>query len=435
MNDVESASANRATILIVDDTPINLAVLGDLLHPYYRVRVANSGELALRTAASDPVPDLILLDIMMPGMDGFEVLRRLQAAPATSGIPVIFVTAIPDEEAEQRGFEMGAADYIHKPIRGAVVLARIRVHLQAKAAREMLAKNNRRLEHKVEEGRHALELAQMQLLQSEKMAAMGQLAAGVAHEINNPIGFVGSNLNTLQTYLGDLFELIAAFETIEAQQADPASYAAVEAIRKRCGFAEMRQDIVDLLAESREGVQRVRRIVKDLKDFSRAGDTDWQWADIHQGLDSTLNIVWNELKYHCRVTKEYGSLPKIYCIPSQLNQVFMNLLVNAAHAIEGSGEIVIKTEMTDDDSIRVSVSDSGVGISPEALPRIFEPFFTTKPVGQGTGLGLSIAWGIVQRHHGEIDAGPRPGGGTVFRVKLPVGHRETVAMEGGDVGT
>ena len=160
--------------------------------------------------------------------------------------------------------------------------------------------------------------------------------------------------------------------------------------------------------------------MQDLKDFSRPGESRWQWADLHQGLDSTLNIVWNELKYKCTVKKEYGPLPQVRCLPSQLNQVFMNLLVNAAQAIESTGEIVITTRALDDKMVQIAISDTGRGISPEHMHRLFEPFFTTKPVGKGTGLGLSIAWGIIQKHHGRIDVASEPGKGTTFTITLPV---------------
>ena len=414
------------TILVVDDTPQNLTVLGELLQPYYRVRTVNSGERVLRSAHGEPRPDLILLDVMMPGMDGYEVLRRLRADPVTEHIPVIFVTALSDELDEQHGFELGAADYIHKPIRGPIVLSRVRAQLDAKAARDMLRKNNERLVTQVESGAHALENVQMQLLQAEKMAGMGMLAAGIAHEVNNPVGFVGSNLSTLESYVQDLQNLIDAYAQAEASLGDsPAqspsqAFAEVQKLRQTVDYAFLRQDLTALIAESKEGIDRVRRIVQDLKDFSRVDNREWQWADLHQGIDSTLNIIRNETKYHCTIEKHYGSLPKIRCLPSQLNQVFMNLLVNAAHAIEGKGTITITTEPVGADAVRVSIADTGKGIAPAVLPQIFEPFYTTKPVGKGTGLGLSLAAGIIERHHGTIEASSAPGQGSTFTVTLPL---------------
>jgi two-component system, NtrC family, sensor kinase len=429
-NDAESGTRNpQATILIVDDAPQNLAVLGAILQPLYRVRAASSGERALDAAVREPRPDLILLDIMMPQMDGFETLRRIRADELTRDIPVMFVTALQDETDEQRGFELGAADYLHKPVNPVIVRARVRAQLEAKAARDMLKNNNQRLVSQVAEGANALEQAQMQLLQAEKMAAMGQLAAGVAHEINNPIGFVGSNLSTLEHYVRDLVELITAYQRGFDQAGNSAAFAEVLMLRQKVDYDFLTQDLTNLVAESKEGIERVRRIVGDLKSFSRSGDSKWEWADIHQGIDSTLNIVWNELKYHCTVSKNYGSLPQIHCVPSQLNQVFMNLLVNAGQAIEGKGEITITTECAGTDAVRITIRDTGKGIAQEALQRIFEPFYTTKPVGKGTGLGLSLAWNIVKRHHGRIEVDSEAGKGTGFAITLLIDPVAANTME------
>ncbi|MDP2785442.1 MAG: PAS domain S-box protein [Sulfurimicrobium sp.] len=265
-----------------------------------------------------------------------------------------------------------------------------------------------------------LKAAQNQLLQSEKMASIGQLAAGVAHEINNPIGYVHSNLGTLEKYIHDLFSVLDLFEAAEGEfPPDSASLARIKAYKETLDLPFLKEDIPSLMAESKEGIVRVKKIVQDLKDFSHVDEAEWQWSDLHRGLDSTLNIVWNELKYKADVVKEYGALPEIECIPSQLNQVFMNLLVNAGHAIEDRGTITIRTGQ-DGDKVWVEIADNGKGISPEHLSRIFDPFFTTKPVGKGTGLGLSLSYGIVKKHHGEIEVDSTPGKGTTFRVRLPV---------------
>jgi len=265
-----------------------------------------------------------------------------------------------------------------------------------------------------------LEEAHNQLLQSEKMASIGQLAAGVAHELNNPIGFVYSNIGTLQNYLRDIFQIAEACETAAAQAANPADFARINALKAEKDFDYLKTDIFQLLTESADGLERVKKIVRDLKDFSRPGENNWQWADVNQGLESTLNIVWNELKYKCTVNKHYGELPQVRCLPSQLNQVFMNLLVNAAQSIETKGDITISTDAPTVDSVRIRITDTGKGIPPEHINRLFEPFFTTKPVGKGTGLGLSISWGIIQKHHGMIEVASDVGKGTTFTVTLPV---------------
>jgi two-component system NtrC family sensor kinase len=273
-----------------------------------------------------------------------------------------------------------------------------------------------------------LQEAQSQLLQSEKMASIGQLAAGVAHEINNPIGYVHSNLGTLDNYIADLFKLIAGYEAsmaagIAAESDELAS------LKRKLDLDYLREDIPQLLSESKDGISRVRKIVQDLKDFSRLDSSpDWQYANLHQGLDSTLNIVQNEIKYRADVVKDYALLPQIECIPSQLNQVFINLLVNAAQAIEGPrGCITLRTRVAESgQEISVEVADTGRGISEEIRSRIFDPFFTTKPVGKGTGLGLSLAYGIIQKHHGRIEVTSEPGHGTTFRVTLPIHQMEAI---------
>ncbi len=271
-----------------------------------------------------------------------------------------------------------------------------------------------------------LEDTQQQLLQSEKMASIGQLAAGVAHEINNPIGYVHSNLGSLESYVGDIFRMLEVYAGVESAHPEQAAlFVEAKALREKLDIDFLKEDVRALLAETREGIGRVKKIVQDLKDFSRTGAEDeWQWADLHKGIDSTLNIVNNEIKYKAKVVKEYGTLPEIECLPSQLNQVFMNLLVNASHAIESQGTITVRTG-ADERSLWVSVSDTGSGIAPENLKRIFEPFFTTKPVGKGTGLGLSLSYGILQKHGGRLEVESELGRGTTFRVILP---RERVAQ-------
>ena len=262
--------------------------------------------------------------------------------------------------------------------------------------------------------------AQDKLMQSEKLASIGQLAAGVAHEINNPIGYIFSNFGTLEKYLADLFEMLGAYEQAESALAGTPAAEQLRALRERIELDYLKEDIPTLMAESKEGISRVRKIVQDLKDFSRVdARQEWEWVDLHQGIDSTLNIVNNEIKYKADVVKRYGQLPDVECLPSELNQVFMNLLVNAAHAITAErGTITIRTGCEGDD-VWVEVADNGCGISKENLSRIFDPFFTTKPVGKGTGLGLSLSYGIVKKHAGRVEVTSEVGVGTTFRVSVP----------------
>ncbi|HSV69376.1 MAG TPA: ATP-binding protein [Methylibium sp.] len=265
--------------------------------------------------------------------------------------------------------------------------------------------------------------AQDKLMQSEKLASIGQLAAGVAHEINNPIGYIFSNFGTLEKYIANLFEMLAAYEEAEPALAATPAGAKLKALREGVELEFLKEDIPMLMSESKEGITRVRAIVQNLKDFSRV-DTAQEWvlADLHHGIDSTLSIVNNEVKYKAEVVRQYGDIPEIECLPSELNQVFMNLLVNAAHAITAErGTITVRTG-GDDTTVWVEVTDNGAGIAKENLGRIFDPFFTTKPVGKGTGLGLSLSYGIVKKHLGQIEVTSEVGTGTTFRVTLPKRH-------------
>ncbi|HEU0188932.1 MAG TPA: ATP-binding protein [Gallionella sp.] len=266
-----------------------------------------------------------------------------------------------------------------------------------------------------------LETAHNQLLQSEKMASIGQLAAGVAHEINNPIGYVNSNLGSLGQYVEKLIGITEAYERTESGLSASLLREEILALKREADWEYLKKDVRDLISESVEGIARVKRIVQDLKDFSHVDQAEWQFADLHKGIDSTLNIVHSEIKYNAEVVKEYGIIPEVECMVSQINQVFMNMLINASHAIgEGNqGKITIRTG-AENDMVWIEFADTGKGIAQENLKRIFDPFFTTKPVGKGTGLGLSLAYGIIEKHHGRIEVESEAGKGALFRVILPV---------------
>jgi signal transduction histidine kinase len=258
---------------------------------------------------------------------------------------------------------------------------------------------------------HKLEKANAQLLQSEKLAAIGQLAAGVAHEINNPIGYVFSNLKTLSGYVNDLLRIVDAVDGV-------GSLGELQQLKRSLEYDYIRNDVEALIHESGDGIERVKKIITALKDFSHIEEEEFRAADLHKGFDSTLNLVNNELKYKAEVVREYGDLPLVECIPSQINQVLMNLLINAAHAIESFGRITLRSGHQGD-WVWLEVEDNGKGIDPSILNRIYEPFFTTKPVGKGTGLGLALSYNIVQKHNGRIEVVSHPGHGTRFRVWLP----------------
>jgi PAS domain S-box-containing protein len=326
------------------------------------------------------------------------------------------------------------AERIGNQIAGAIANAQL--FIERKRTEEALRRNQEELLKKNEEieaSRKNLQLAleelegaykelkatQSKILQQEKMASIGQLAAGVAHEINNPMAFISSNLGTLDKYVNRLTEFIQTqSEVIEALHMTDA----IEGLKrkqKELKLDYITEDIKGLITESLDGSERVRKIVLGLKSFARVDEAEYKYANINECIESTINIVWNELKYKATLKKDYGNLPLTKCYPQQINQVFMNLLINAGHAIESQGEITIKT-WAEDGSILIAISDTGYGISKEDLNKIFEPFFTTKEVGKGTGLGLSITYEIVKKHDGEITVESEVGKGTTFTVRLPI---------------
>jgi len=280
-------------------------------------------------------------------------------------------------------------------------------------ANQQLLANNRDLKLLNER----IEAAHAQLLQSEKMASIGQLAAGVAHEINNPIGFVNSNLGTLGKYIADLGKVLDGYGRVETKNPGQ-GYAEVDEIKRTVDLPYLLEDMPNLLKESQEGLTRVKRIISDLRDFSHVDESTWQFANLEQGMDSTLNVVTNEIKYKAEVVREYSGLPEVECMPTQINQIFLNLLMNAAQAIDSKGTITIRTGVQDEE-VWVEVEDTGRGIPQDVITRIFDPFFTTKPVGQGTGLGLSVSYGIVKKHGGHFDVKSTVGKGTTMRLWLP----------------
>ena len=283
-------------------------------------------------------------------------------------------------------------------------------------ARDDLTERNQQLADTCEQ----LKSTQSQLLQQEKMASIGQLAAGVAHEINNPMGFITSNLGALGKYTERFTSFAAAVdEELTASDVTPELRERLLATKNKLKIDFMLEDIPSLLAETLNGAERVKKIVQDLKSFSRIDSAEYAVVDLNQCMESTITIIGNDLNPEVRLTTEFGKIPAITCRPQQLNQVFMNILQNAAQAITGEGDIRVRTA-GDNGHVSVEIADNGCGIAPEHLTRIFEPFFTTRPVGKGAGLGLSIAYDIVKKHGGEISVESEPGKGSTFTVVLPV---------------
>ena len=442
-------SANEPTlftILVVDDDPVNILILNQLLQKEYTVYCATTGLDALAAVATTP-PDLILLDVMMPGLDGFEVCRALKANPETADLPVIFLTTLPEAETIAAGFTLGAVDYIVKPCNAIELNARVKTHLQVKKAKaELVQKNaeliktqgllqsqqlqlvaqNRNLEERVAAGVKLCRNKDQALMQNEKMVSLGQLAAGVAHEINNPMGYISSNLSVLAQYFDQIIGFDQIRQELDFGELTPSVRESIVARRMTLGIDTILEDGVDLIKESLEGAERVAKIVRNLKNFSRMDALECEPVALSSCLESALTIVHNELKYVATIRNEFESQREVLGHPGQLSQVFLNLLVNAGQAIDSStlGEIVLRS-WHDDAFVYASVGDTGSGMSEEIKDRIFDPFFTTKEVGNGTGLGLSISSDIITKHHGEILVVSVVGVGTTFTVKLPRTPEET----------
>jgi signal transduction histidine kinase len=373
---------------------------------------------------------------MPPGWDGVETIERLwQVDPR---LQVVICTAYSDTSWEEVLDRLDARDrllILKKPfdnieVRQLASALTAKWEMTQQAALQIdnleaaveertgkLVRANEALQAEMVERKHL----ESQLVQSEKLASIGQLAAGVAHEINNPIGYIFSNFGMLEGYLDKLFEMLSAYEIAEGNVGPPEIAERLASLRETMQLDFLKEDVPGLMRESKEGIVRVRTIVQDLKDFSRVDSAqEWQWASLHQGIDSTLNVVASEVRYQADVVKEYGRIPDIECLPSQLNQVVMNLVVNAAHAMGPQRGCITLRTGTEGDDVWLEVADTGCGIPAENLSRVFDPFFTTKPIGKGTGLGLSLSYGIVQKHRGHIDVRSEVGKGTTFRVVLPV---------------
>ena len=403
-------------ILVVDDDKFNLMIAKDLLED----QLEHSGILLCRNPLE--VMDLlateeigvVLLDIVMPHLDGISLLQQIRSRPQYDDLQIIMFSAVTDHDSFQRCFESGANDYVSKPINPPEFIARMRAAL------------------KIRNNVKNLKATQAYLAQTEKLVSIGELAAGVAHEINNPLGFVGSNLGTItrylqaiQQYIGVCWELGRQIGDLQVPREELiARQQQVDALAKKLNLEYVLSDLTPIIEESREGVTRIEKIVRSLRNFARSSsDEEILPNSMEQILDEALQILQNEIKYVATVEKACQPAALIACDKGQLVQVLVNVLHNAAQAIKSQAREhlgVIRVEVFNEAAFTVCrISDDGPGIRPEHLRRVFDPFFTTKDVGSGTGLGLSIAYGIVKKYGGEMQVASEWGAGASFTIKLP----------------
>ena len=407
-------------LLVVDDEESVCNLLSNYLGASYPCSKAASADEALQLLAAEPYA-LVIADVVMPGRNGIELLREITARyPDTM---VVMVSGIARTQRVLDAVRLGAYDYLLKPCDLDVLSMTVERALERRALLRAARYYKIDLERRNEELRRSkaeLESLQAQIIQSEKMASLGQLAAGVAHELNNPAGFLYGNMEMLGDLARGLERLLRFYETVPLGGEEAAR---VGAIKVEIGYETTLEDLRSIIEDCRDGAERIRDVVQNLRTFSRLDEAEFKKVDIHEGIDSTLRLLTRFYgDGRVRLSRDYGELPPVDCYAGQLNQVWLNLLVNAAYAVRDGGEVRITTR-SEGERVVVRVSDTGRGIAPEHLTRIFDPFFTTKPVGEGTGLGLSVTYSIVERHVGEITVESEQGRGTTFTVTLPVDAR------------
>jgi two-component system, NtrC family, sensor kinase len=425
---------NAQLILVVDDTPANLEVVTEALSDAgFEVAIATNGERAIKQANISH-PDLILLDVMMPGIDGFETCRLLKNSAITRDIPIIFMTALSETTDKVKGLNLGAVDYVTKPFEEAELIARVTTHLKLRYLNRTLEQEVEKRTAELKNALQQLQESQLQMVQTEKMTMLGQLVAGIAHEINNPVSFIHGNIVHVQEYAQDLLDFM---ELYQQHRANCPTELEIAAENMELDFIQ--EDLPKTLASMKIGTDRICEIVRSLRNFSRLDEAECKFVDIHEGIESTLLILQHRLKAkpqfpEIQVIREYDELPPVECYAGSLNQVFMKILANGIDAIEeqnqnqtyqeiknNPGCIRIRTSMMDENSVEIAIADNGLGMTKEIQQRIFDPFFTTKTVGKGTGMGMSISHQIItEKHQGKLFYTSIPGEGTEFIIQIPI---------------
>ncbi len=403
-------------ILLIDDEANLRGFVARVLEDHgYECFQAGSADEAEDVLQAGDI-DLCFLDISMPDKPGDVFLKKLKRIYPE--VAVIMLTGISTPEMANKCRDLGADDYLVKPIEAESLLITLN---NVQDRRRLLQENmiyHTQMEKKLVEQAEKLQASQSMLIQQEKLAAIGQLAAGVAHEINNPLGFITSNLNTLMKYAAKFKDYRESVNDL-CKTLQPESQQQFNDLNNKLKFDALLEDLPELIDESIDGAKRIKTIVQSLKSFSRPDADEAVPVNVNECLENAITVVWNEIKYNSKLERDFAELQPVRGYPQQLAQVFMNLLVNASHAITAEGLITIRTSASNG-MVTVTISDNGCGIAPENLNKIFDPFFSTKPPGKGTGLGMSIVSNIVQKHGGRIYVASEVGQGTTFTTQLPL---------------